>query len=77
MAEIESAIVAHKINDGVKLLVYEVGVVADYWYTDDSTGLVVLMVNFWDGDIEPALQSADQAFNDTSFSFERGYPLQR
>jgi hypothetical protein len=30
LAKVESAIVAHKINDGVKLLVYEVGVVADY-----------------------------------------------
>ncbi len=59
LAEIESAIVAHKINDGVKLLVYEVCVVTDYWYTDDSTGLVVLMVNFGNWDIEPAPQSAD------------------
>ena len=30
LAEVESAVVAHKINDGVKLPVYEVCVVADY-----------------------------------------------
>jgi len=30
LARIESAVVAHKINDGVKLLVNEVRVVADY-----------------------------------------------
>jgi hypothetical protein len=30
LAEIESAIVAHKIYNDVKLLVYEVCVVADY-----------------------------------------------
>lgn len=30
LAQIESPIVAHKINYGVELLVYEVGVVADY-----------------------------------------------
>ncbi len=30
LSEVESAIVAHKIDDGVKLLVYEMRVVADY-----------------------------------------------
>ncbi len=30
LAKVESAIVAHKINDGVELLVYEVSLVADY-----------------------------------------------
>ena len=30
LSEVESAIVAHKINDGVELLVYEVCVVANY-----------------------------------------------
>ena len=30
LSDVESAIVTHKIYNGVKLLVYEVGVVADY-----------------------------------------------
>ncbi len=30
LSEVESAIVAHKIDDGVELLVYEVCVVANY-----------------------------------------------
>ncbi len=30
LAKVESPIVAHKINDGVKLLVYEVCVIANY-----------------------------------------------
>ncbi len=48
LSEVESAIVAHKINDGVELLVYEMRVVADFRYTDNRTGLAVLMVNFRD-----------------------------
>jgi len=46
LSEVESAIVPHKINDGVKLLVYEVSLVADYCYRNNRTGLAVLMVNF-------------------------------
>ncbi len=68
LSEVESAIVAHKINDGVELLIYEVCVVADYWYTDYGAGLAVLMVNFRDWDIEPAFQSAYYTLDDTSFS---------
>jgi hypothetical protein len=46
LAEIESAIVAHKIYNGVKLLVYEVSFVANYCYRNNRTGLAVLMVDF-------------------------------
>jgi len=46
LAKVESAIVAHKINNGVKLLVYEMRLVADYRYRNNRTGLAVLMVNF-------------------------------
>lgn len=34
----------------------------------------MLMVNFCDGDIEPAFESADYAFDDVSLILERGYP---
>jgi len=46
LAEVESAVVAHKFYNGVKLPVYEVSVVADYCHTDDSTGFAVLTANF-------------------------------
>jgi len=46
LAKVESAIIAHKINDGVELLVYEIRLVADERYRNDRTGLVVLTVNF-------------------------------
>ena len=46
MAQIESAVITHKINYSVELLVYELRVVADYRYTDDGCGLAVLTVNF-------------------------------
>ena len=58
LTQIEPAVVTHKINYRVELLVYEVGVVADYWYTDDGEGLAVLVVNFWNWDVESAFEPA-------------------
>lgn len=56
MAQIEPAVVTHKVNDGVELLVYKVRIVADYRYTDDGKGLIVLVVNFGNRDIESAFE---------------------
>jgi hypothetical protein len=68
LAQVEPAIVAHKINDSVELLVDEVGIIADYRYADDGHGLVVLMVNFGNRDIESAFEPAYKALDYASFS---------
>lgn len=68
MAQVEPAVVAHKINDGVELTVDEVGVVADYRYTYEGGGLAVLVVNLGDRYIESAFEPADQALDYASFS---------
>ena len=48
LSEVEPAIVAHKIDDSIKLLVYEASFVADYCYRDNRAGLAVLMVDLGD-----------------------------
>jgi len=75
LAEVESAVSLHKINDSVKLLVYETSFVADHCNGDDRRCFTVLMLNFRSGDIEPALESAEQTLDDASLSLQRGYAL--
>ena len=76
LAEIESAVILHKVDDFVELLVYEDGFVRDYSNSDDGAGFAVIMVDFGNRDIESALESADNAFDDASFLLERTYPVQ-
>jgi len=75
LSEVESAVPLHKINDSIELLVYETSFVRDQRYPDDCTPLLVLMVDLRNGDVKPAFQAADHAFDDASLSLQRGYPL--
>ena len=45
IAEVESAIVTHKIDDGIELLVDEARVVGNYCSGDDGVCFAVLMLN--------------------------------
>lgn len=77
LAEEETAIASHKLYNGVELLIYKASFVADYCYCDNRAGLVVLMVNLRNRNIESAFKSADEALDDTPLLLQRGYPLHR
>jgi len=76
LAEVKSPVLSHKINDFVKLPVYQPTIVADHRHRNNRRAFTVLMVNLGDRDIEPALQSPDYAFDDAPLSLERAYPVQ-
>jgi len=46
LSEVKSAVIAHKIYDGVELLIYKASFIADYCYRDNRAGLAVLMIDF-------------------------------
>ena len=50
-------------------------VVADHGDADHSGAVVVLVVDFRDGDVEPALEPADDALDDAPLGLERPDPL--
>jgi len=75
LAEVESAIVTHKLDNGIKLLVYESRIVRDHCDRDNSTCLAILMVNLCNRYIESAFQAADKAFDDASLILQRSNPL--
>ncbi len=75
LSEVESAVFLHKIDNGIKLLIYETSFVADHCYRDDRTCFIVLMLNFCNRNIEPTFQSPDNAFDDASLFLEGSYPL--
>ena len=77
MSEIEPAVVAHKIENRVELSVDELGIVADYCNADNGDAFAILVVHLRDRDIKPALEPADQAFNDAPLALERGHAQQR
>ncbi len=54
LAQVESAIPLHKAYDCIELTVYKAAVVADDGYAYNCAHFAVIMVNFGDGDIEPA-----------------------
>lgn len=70
-AEIEPAVVAHKIGDGFELAFDKGFVVANDGDAESGDDFAVVVVNFGNGYIEPALQPADYAFDDAAFFFQR------
>ncbi len=54
LSEVESAVVLHKLDDGVKLLIYKDAVIRYHSSSDNRRGLAVLMVNLGNGDVESA-----------------------
>jgi len=48
LAEIESAVVTHELDNSVELLVYEGRLICDNRYRNNGTSLIVLMVDFSD-----------------------------
>jgi hypothetical protein len=76
LTKYESAVVSHKIYDGIELLVDEARLIADYSYTDYCVCLNILMVNLRNGYIKPALEPTDHALNDTPFALERSHTRQ-
>jgi hypothetical protein len=70
-AEVEPAVVAHKIGNGFELAFDKRFVVADDSDTESSDEFAVVVVNFGNRNIESALQPADDAFDDTAFFFQR------
>ena len=75
-AEVEPAIVTHKIGDGFELAFDKGFVVADDGDADSGDDFAVVVVNFGNRDIESALQTADYAFDDAAFFFERADTLE-
>ena len=74
--EIESAVVSHKVGDGFELAFDETFIVADNGDAESGDFLTVVMVNFGNGGVEPALQPADDGFDDAAFFFQRADTLQ-
>ena len=77
MSEEESPVVAHKTEDRIELLIDKLSIVADNCNPDDSDGFAVLIIDFGDRDIEPALKPPDHALDDTPLALERGHSEQR
>ena len=74
-SEVESSVIVHEVNDGVELTVYERRFVGDYHYRHNGRGLVVVMIDFSDGDVEPALEAADEALYYAPFFLQGFYSL--
>ena len=70
MSEVEPAVVAHKAEDCIELLVDELSIVADHGNTQNGDTFAVLVVDFGNRDIEPALEPPDKAFNDAPLALE-------
>ena len=75
--EVAPAVIPHKIENRIELLVYELSIVADNCDADNSDAFAVLVVHFRYRDIEPALEPPDEAFNDAPLALERGHTQQR
>ena len=65
LSEIEPAVITHKTENRIELLVNELSIVADNCNADDSNGFAVLVVHFGYRDIEPALKPANEALDYT------------
>jgi len=74
-SEVESAIVTHKLDDGIELLVYEARIVRDHCDSDNGARFAVLMVNLRNRNVKSAFQPADKAFDDASFILQRSNSL--
>ena len=77
MSEEETPVIPHKIKNSVELAFYELSLVADDCDADNRDALAVLVIDFRDRDIEPALEPPDDTLDDTSLSLERSHALQR
>ncbi len=77
MSEVEPAVIAHKTEDRIELLIDEAGLVADNCNADDRDTFAVLMIDFGDRDIKSALEPPDDALDNAPFSLERCHALQR
>ena len=77
LSEIKPAVIAHKIQDRIELLVNELSIVADHSNTEHGDTFAVLVVHFRYRDIEAALEPTDEAFNDAPLALEGRYPMQR
>ena len=75
-AEVEPAVVAHKGCDGFELAFDKGFVVTDDGDAESSDEFAVVVVNFGNGYIEPALQSSDDAFDNAALFFERADTLE-
>ena len=73
--QIEPAVVSHKVGDGFEPAFDERLVVADDCDAERGDLLAVVMVDFGDGHVEPALQSADYGFYDAALLLERADTL--
>ena len=69
--QVEPAVVTHKIGDGFKLAFDKGFVVADDGDAERGDFLAVVVVNLGNGYVEPALQTAYDAFDDAAFFFQR------
>jgi hypothetical protein len=77
LSEEEPAVVPHKIQNRIELPVNELSIVADHSDTEHGDTFAVLVVHFRYRDIEPALEPADEAFNNAPFALEGRHPVQR
>ena len=77
VSEVESAVIPHKIEHRIERLLDEAGLIANNCYPDHCNALAVLMVDFGYRDIEPALEPADKALDDTPLALEARHTNQR
>ena len=70
-AEVEAAVVSHKSYDGFELTLDKGVVVADDGDAEGGDDFAVVVLDFGDGDVEAALQAADNAFDDAALILER------
>ncbi len=76
IAKIEPAVVAHKAGDGFELTFNKGFVVARDCDSENGDFLAVVVVDFGNGYVEPALQPANYGFYDAALLFERADTLQ-
>ena len=74
-AEVESAVVSHKMGDGFELAFDKGFVVARNCDTERGDLFAVIMVDFRNGYVEAALQPADDGFDYAALLLERADTL--
>jgi len=70
LSEKEPAVIPHKIENRIELLLDEAGVVADNCNADNRDILAVLVIDFRDRDIEPALEPTDDALDNAPLALK-------
>jgi hypothetical protein len=68
LTENEAAVIAHKVDYRVELLVDKAAFIAHNCNSNDCARAVILLLNFGNRNIKPALEPAYQTFHNASFA---------